>query len=286
MNLPAYLIAECCCNHAGDFELAKKMIDSAVASGADCAKFQKRCIKELLTPEQYSSPHPNPRHSFGGTYGEHRDRLEFSIQQHVKLAEHCKQCGIGYSTSVWDLTSAKEVVDFINPRFIKVPSACNNNYQMLEYLVASFKGDLHVSTGMTTWDEYARLLQILPKDRTVIYHCTSGYPVPFEQLFLEQLLVLRQNWIAVGFSGHHRGIAVDIAAYTLGATFIERHFTLDRTAKGTDNAFSLEVSGMTKLARDLRAVFLSLGSKCSELSPVEVEQRCKLKYRGSCQSIS
>jgi sialic acid synthase len=276
-----YVVAEIGCNHLGRVEVAQKLILAAAVSGANAVKFQKRSPKELLSPEQYNSPHPNPVNSYGPTYGAHREFLEFPIETHAKLKKFCEDHGITYSTSVWDMTSAKEVVS-LSPDFIKIPSACNNHREMLAYLRDHYKGDIHVSLGMTTKPEYDTLFWDLSADehRVVVYHCTSGYPVPMEKLYLHEIPRLAAMWSRVGFSGHHLGIAVDVAAYTLGAAYVERHFTLDRTWKGTDHAASLEPAGLTKLVRDLKAVHAALQDKPQEMDPIEVEQRMKLKYRG------
>lgn len=281
------VIAEIGCNHKGDMEIAKEMIKMAsIYCKADVVKFQKRCNKELLTPEQYNAPHPNPVNSYGKTYGEHREFLEFTVDQHKELQDFCNQLGIEYSTSVWDLTSAKEIVT-LNPSLIKIPSACNNHYEMLGYLCDNFSGEIHVSLGMTNHKEEEDLIQFFEqKGRNkdlVIYNCTSGYPVPFSDVCLQEITRLRESYgdivKEIGFSGHHLGIAVDIAAYTLGASTIERHFTLDRTWKGTDHAASLEPEGIRKLKRDLTAAYQALHYKGSEILPIEQVQREKLKYR-------
>lgn len=278
-----YVVAEAGCNHLGKFEIAQQMVFAAKDCGVQAVKFQKRCPKELLTPEQYKAPHPNQHHAYGDTYGSHREYLELSIEKHRQLSDLCKQIGVTYSTSVWDLTSAKQVVELINPAFIKIPSACNNHESLLTYLLDKYAGELHISLGMTTQDEYAAVKQMFfgIKNRVVLYHCTSGYPVPFHKLFLQEISSLvEEGWSKVGFSGHHLGIAVDVAAYALGAIYIERHFTLDRTWKGTDHAASLEPSGMHKLCRDLVATQAALAPKPKVMDAIELEQRHKLKYRG------
>ncbi len=281
------VVAEIGCNHMGEFDIAKDLIKLAKDSGAMVAKFQKRNPKELLTKEQYNSPHPNPSHSYGATYGKHREYLEFSKEEHKKLKVYCEKIGIEYSTSVWDTTSAKEIIS-LKPNFIKVPSACNNHFEMLKVLRDSYKGEVHVSFGMTTHKEEEEVVKFFEekgqaKTRLVIYSCTSGYPVDFKDVCLLEILRLSQTYgervKEIGFSGHHNGIAIDIAAYTLGATWIERHFTKNRTWKGTDHAASLEPQGLFKLIRNLNATYDSLKLKKVEILEVEAEQRKKLKYR-------
>ena len=265
------IIAEIGCNHKGDMQIAKEMIMTAATyCKADVVKFQKRCNRELLTPEEYNAPHPHPENSYGKTYGEHREFLEFTLDQHRQLQAWCNEYGIEYSTSVWDVTSAKEICT-LKPKLIKVPSACNLNKPMLTYLCDKFDGEIHLSFGMTTREE----------EDLVIYDCTSGYPVPFEDICLLELTKLRELYAdrvkAIGFSGHHLGIAVDSAAVALGAEWVERHYTLDRTWKGTDHAASLEPDGVRKLARDCRAVAKALTYKREDILDIEKVQRNKLK---------
>ena len=280
-----YIIAEIGCNHKGDMEIAKELIKVAkIFCNVDAVKFQKRNNKELLTEDQYNQPHPNPANSYGDTYGAHREYLEFDVNQHQELKAYCDEIGITYSTSVWDLTSAKEISS-LNPEFIKIPSACNNNIPMLEWLCDNYKGELHISTGMTTKNEIEDLVNLFKrKNRNkdlVLYNCTSGYPVPFEDVCLLDINVLidkyKDDVKHIGFSGHHLGIAVDVAAYTLGANIIERHYTIDRTWKGTDHAASLEPMGLRKLSRDVNAVYKALKFKSQDILPIEQVQRDKLK---------
>jgi N-acetylneuraminate synthase len=278
------VIAEIGCNHKGDFTIAKELIKLAQECKVDYAKFQKRNPKELLTEEQYAAPHQVPYNSYGHSYGAHREFLELDIDQHHKLKSYAESIGIGYACSVWDMTSAQEIVS-LSPDFIKVPSACNNHIEMLTYLRDKYDGEIHISLGMTNHEEEAVILDLYKgyENRVVLYSCTSGYPVPFGDVCLLEINRLKESYgkriAAVGFSGHHLGIAVDIAAYTLGAAWIERHFTKDRTWKGTDHAASLEAAGMSKLVRDLQATNAALQYKSTEVLSIEAEQRDKLKFR-------
>ena len=282
------LIAEAGCNHKGEMRIAKELIRiAAVYCKADIIKFQKRNNKELLTKEQYNSPHPNPINSFGDTYGEHREFLEFTVDQHEELKKYCDEFDIIYSTSVWDLTSAKEITS-IEPNLIKIPSACNNNYKMLSWLCDNYDGEIHLSLGMTTHDEEEKIVELFEdKNRNndlILYSCTSGYPVPFKDVCLCEITRLIDKFSKrvkeIGFSGHHNGIAIDIAAYALGASYIERHYTLDKTWKGTDHAASLEPEGIRVLKKDLNDVYDALSYKNIEILDIEQVQRDKLKYRG------
>jgi sialic acid synthase len=280
------VIAEIGCNHMGDMEIARELIQLAKDCGADYAKFQKRNNKELLSPEQYAAPHPNPWNSYGPSYGAHREALEFSLDQHAQLKQHCETLGIGYSTSVWDVTSAREIAS-LNPDFIKVPSATNTHFGVLEVLRDEYQGMVHISTGMTNHKEIDSFIDFFKatnqQKRLVVYACTSGYPVPFSDVALLEINNLTEKYghevDAIGFSGHHLGIAVDVAAYTLGAHWVERHFTKDRTWKGTDHAASLEPAGLAKLVRDLNHVHEALQFKTTEVLPIEQVQRDKLKHK-------
>lgn len=288
------IIAEVGCNHKGDLEIAKEHIRAAaIYAKADVVKFQKRNNRELLTPEQYAAPHPNAANSYGATYGEHREFLEFTVDQHRELKAECEANGIVYSTSVWDTTSAREIAS-LAPALIKVPSACNLHFEMLGVLADEYGGEVHLSFGMTTHDEEEAIVRFFEERGRardlVIYSCTSGYPVAFEDICLGEIKRLKsafgQRVKAVGFSGHHLGIAADVAALALGAEWVERHFTLDRTWKGTDHAASLEPDGLRRLCRDLRNVEKALASKATEVLPVEQVQRDKLKWRGGDVAVA
>jgi len=251
---------------------------------ADAVKFQKRNNSELLSKDEYNAPHPNPNNSYGETYGKHRDFLEFNFDQHKKLKEYCDQLGIEYSSSVWDLTSAKEIAS-LKPRHIKIPSACNLNFLLLDYLCDNYDGEIHVSVGMTSKEEEEKIVSFFEKKgnnrNLVLYSCTSGYPVPSEDICLLEIIRLKETYgsrvKSIGFSGHHNGIAPDVAATALGVSHIERHFTLNRTWKGTDHAASLEPDGLRRVCRDVKNVTLALTYKNKDILDIEDEQRKKLK---------
>jgi Sialic acid synthase len=280
------VVAEIGCNHKGDMAIAEEMIMMAATfCKVDAVKFQKRNNRELLSPEAYAAPHPNPMHAYGPTYGAHREFLEFDVDQHRRLKETCERFGVAYSTSVWDVTSAREMIA-LEPTFLKVPSALNLNFAMLSVLADDYGGEIHCSFGMTTREEEERIVAFFEKKGrakdVVLYSCTSGYPVECDEICLYEIPRLREAYggavKAIGFSGHHHGIAVDVAAMTLGATWVERHFTLDRTWKGTDHAASLEPDGLRRMTRDLRNVARALRFKSAEIMPVEIAQRKKLKW--------
>ena len=284
MQIPK-VVAEIGCNHMGEMRIAREMIETVAAfAKADYVKFQKRSNRELLTETEYAAPHPVPANSFGTSYGEHREYLELTADEHRQLMEWCGELGVGYSSSVWDRRSAEEITA-LKPDFVKVPSACNLNRSLLECLATDYGGGIHVSLGMTTPDEQIQIVELFDKldalDRVVLYACTSGYPVPHEDVCLLEIERLEEAFgskiAAIGFSGHHLGIAIDIAAVTLGASWVERHFTIDRTWKGTDHAASLEPDGLRRLVRDIHAVTKALSYKDVPILEIEQVQRDKLK---------
>jgi sialic acid synthase len=278
MPLKPYVIAEVGCVHLGNMERATTLIDLAADAGADCVKFQKRNPIESVPLHLQNKPHENPEFAYGNTYLEHRQNLELDTTQHKELKEYCESKNVDYSTSVWDITSAKEIIQ-LNPKFIKVPSACNMSWDLLTLLFEEYDGDIHISLGMTDREDRETIDAFLEiyKTRIVVYHCTSAYPCPFEKLFLMEIPQLVKKYERVGFSNHGKGIASDIAALALGSWYFERHFVDDRTLAHTDAAASLEPQGLQKLVRDLHNIKNALGSKPMNLDPLELKQRTKLK---------
>lgn len=282
----AFVVAEVGCNHKGDMAIARQMIETAArVCGAAVVKFQKRDLRSLLTPAQYDAPHPDPRQAYGPSYGRHREALEFTLDDHRGLQAACTAAGVVYTSSVWDIVSAREIASLCPP-FIKVPSAANLNWPMLSALLEAHPGEIHLSLGMTTRDEEDAILAFFEaRGRAgdlVIYACTSAYPTSAEQICLGEITRLRSRFAgrvkAIGFSGHHLGTAPDIAALALGATWFERHFTLDRSWKGTDHAISLEPDGLRRLVQDLDEVSRALGSKPATMLETEQAQRRKQKW--------
>ena len=197
MKIPK-LIAEIGCNHRGDLDVAKQFITIANQfCGVKVVKFQKRNSRELLDPEQYDKPHPVPDNSYGRTYGEHREYLEFSQEQHRDLKEFCEQHNVIYSTSVWDISSLKEIIT-LQPEFIKIPSATNQNLELLSIACTEFGGQIHLSLGMTTRSEEEAIIEVFQRfKRTkdlVLYACTSGYPVKPSEAALFEITRLREQY--------------------------------------------------------------------------------------------
>ena len=284
------LIAEIGCTHIGNIDRAKKLAKLAKENGADVVKLQKRNPYESVPKDLWYKPHPNQMFSYGDTYLQHRLNVELNKEEHIEFKEYCDSINVKYATSVWDMTSAKEMVE-ISPYFIKIPSACNNNTEMINYLLKNYDGKIHISLGMTTQKERFEIFKLLYHnwDQTVFYHCTSGYPVPFDQLYIREIeelsklkktsLRYREDYIkpGVGFSNHGYGIAIEIAAYMLGARYFERHFIDDRMFKHSDSSCSLEPQGLKKLSRNLEALEKTLKFKPDKIDDIEIEQRNKLR---------
>jgi len=272
------VIAEIGCTHIGSLDRAKELAKLAKLSGADILKTQKRNPEESTPKEWWNKPHPNSMFSYGETYLDHRKNVELDADQHASLKEYCEDIGLEYSSSVWDMTSAKQIAA-LGPKLIKIPSACNCNWELLNFLLEEYDGIVHISTGMIVYNERDEILAKVAeqKHRVVIYHCTSGYPVPFESLYLKEIPKLCKLFPNVGFSNHGYGIAMEPVAYALGARWFERHFIDDRMFKHTDAACSLEPQGLSKLVRDLKAVQKALADKPLTLDPIEKEQRDKLR---------
>lgn len=277
------VVAEISNVHLGNLDRAKKLAKLAKECGAGYLKTQKRNPEECVPIEWLQRPHPNPYFAYGPTYLEHRKKIELTAEQHSELKKYCDEIGIQYASSVWDLTSAAEIIR-LNPAFIKVPSACNCNFDLIQFIVDNSGLDIHISTGMIDKPEKSKLFDYIrgQKDtgRFVVYHCTSEYPCEFERLFLGELETMQNELsetnVRYGFSNHGKGIAVDILAYGLGAEWIERHFIDDRAIPHSDAGASLEPPGLTKLCRDLKAAHLSYQYK-SDITDLEREQRDKLR---------
>lgn len=288
MNRKFTIIAEIGTNHMGDINLATQMIDKLstfpIPNNVQIIKFQKRTPKEILTQEEYNSLHPNPKNSFGKTYGLHREYLEFTIEQHKLLKQYCENHNFIYSTSIFDKTSAKEILS-IKPKIIKLSSANNTDYDLIKYLNDNYDGELHISLGMTTRKEEEKIINtVRNKNKLVLFACTSAYPTEYKDTCLLEIQRLKQTYKnevkAIGFSAHHIGIIPDIAAATLGAEYIERHFTLNKNFKGTDQPISLNPDEMLELCKNLNIISETLTLKPKEILDVELEIRNRLKYKG------
>ena len=271
------LVAEIGCVHGGSLDRAIDLIRLASESGAHAVKSQKRNPHLCVPEEVKNEPHPNPRFAFGSTYLEHRVALELSVESHMAMACECRHLGMHYGCSVWDMDSLQEMVH-VQPDFVKIPSACClDNSMIKEALRLGFS--VHISNGMTTHEQRESMYSMLhgSMPRVVVYHTTTEYPCPFARLYLKEVERIRSMGFTTGFSNHGYGIAADIAAMAMGATWIERHFVDDRTYPHTDAAASLEPSGLKTLRRDLDNVWQALRERPDSMTEEEARQARKLR---------
>lgn len=274
---PAYVIAEIGNNHQGDIETAIKMIEVAAASGADAVKFQKRDNKSLFVSAFYNKPYEN-ENSYGATYGEHREFLEFGWDQYRQLKKCAEANNVDFMCTAFDFES----VDFLEKLGIstyKVASADLTNIPLLTY-IAKLGKPMIVSTGAATLEEIrlAHNAIMALNNQLSLLHCVAGYPVDYKDLNLRVIETLKQEFpdVVLGYSGHDNGILAPVLAYMLGAVIIEKHFTLNRSLKGTDHKFSLEPEGLRKMVRDLKRTDLSLGQQEKTVNDFELEPKKKM----------
>jgi sialic acid synthase len=265
-----YVIAEIGHNHQGDLKRCKELFRAAHEAGADAVKLQKRDNRSLYTREMYSKPYDN-ENSFGATYGEHREALEFGRAEYQELQRYARELGITFFATAFDVPSADFLAELDMPAH-KIASGDLRNIPLLQY-VAGFGKPVIVSTGGATVEDveraYAAVMPINP--HLCILQCTAGYPAAFEELDLRVITTYRELFpdAVIGLSGHDNGIAMAPVAYVLGARVVEKHFTLNRAAKGTDHSFSLEPVGLRKLVRDLQRVRVALGDGEKKVYPSE-----------------
>jgi N-acetylneuraminate synthase/sialic acid synthase len=263
-------VAEIGHNHQGDVEKAKALIHAAKECGVDAVKLQKRDNRRLYTRELYDAPYDN-EHSFGRTYGEHREALELSPAEWLELREFCREEGVTLFGTVFDEPSADFLAELGAPAF-KIASADLVNTPLLRH-VAAFGKPVFLSTGGGTLEDVERAVEtILPLNpQLCVLQCTASYPCAVEELNLRVIETYRERFpeVVVGLSDHQSGIAMALVGYMLGARVIEKHFTLDHAWKGSDHAFSLMPEGMRRLVRDLRRVPLALGDGVKRPFPSE-----------------
>ena len=273
-----YIVAEIGNNHQGDLKKCMDLIRTAQECGADAAKLQKRDNRSLFTKAMYDSLYDN-RNSFGKTYGKHRDFLEFGRAEYLELKAFCKELGITFFATAFDVPSADFLAELEMPAY-KIASGDLTNIPLLEH-VAGFGKPLFISTGGATMDDVQRAYGAVKplNDQVCIMQCTSGYPADYDQLNLRVIATFRDAFpkTVVGYSGHDNGIAMPLVAYMLGARVVEKHFTLNRTWKGTDHAFSLAPDGLRRMVRDLRRARQALGS--AEKRHLEVENGPMFKMK-------
>lgn len=254
---PVYVIAEIGINHNGSLDIAKKLIDGAVYAGCDAVKFQKRTPELCVPKDQWNIERDTPWGRM--PYIEYRHKVEFNEDEYGVIDEYCKEKGIDWFASPWD----EHAVDFIknfDPVCIKFASASLTDKTLLQK-VKTTGLPMMLSTGMSSLEQVDKAVEILGKDNLMIAQSTSTYPCKLEELNLRVITSYKERYpeIPIGYSGHETGLAPTLAAVALGASFVERHITLDRAMWGSDQAASVEIGGMQRLVKDIRDIEKSLG---------------------------
>jgi sialic acid synthase SpsE len=271
---PVYIIAEIGINHNGDIAIAKQLMDVAVETGCDAVKFQKRTPEICVPEEQKSIPRETPWGTM--TYFEYKKRIEFEQPEFEQIGAYAKKIGIDWFASPWDVPSV-DFLESFNVPCQKIASACLTDSELLT-AINKTKTTTILSTGMSSIEEIDKAVSLLNNVPLAIAQATSTYPAEASELNLRALQTFAEKYkVPVGYSGHERGLQVTIAAVALGATFIERHITLDRSMWGTDHSASLEPEGLKKLVRDIRIVELALGDGKKKVYDSEIPIRAKLR---------
>jgi len=255
-----FVIAEIGHNHQGNLESALELIRLASEAGASAAKFQKRSNKKLFVPSLYNENY-NSENAFGKTYGQHREALEFGLNDYKVCITEARNLGISFFATAFDFESADFLNELLMPVF-KIASGDLQNLPLLRY-VSKFNKPLIISTGGADFEMIEAAVSEIRKihNQVAILQCTASYPAKYEHLNLNVIPRLREMFPEniIGYSGHDNGIAMALVAYSIGARIIEKHFTSNRSLKGTDHAFSLEPQGMQKMIRDLNRARMAMG---------------------------
>jgi N-acetylneuraminate synthase len=272
---PIFVIAEIGINHNGSLELCRKLIDGACLAGADAVKIQKRTPEACVPPEQWNLERDTPWGRM--TYIDYRRRMELGERELQAVDRHCRERGMLWFASAWD----EESVDFMerfDPPCYKVASACLTDHRLLRKMRSTGRPVI-LSTGMSTAEEIADSVEVAGRDGLLVAHATSSYPCPVAELNLRMLTTLKTVYpeCPVGYSGHETGLAPTWAAVALGATFVERHVTLDRAMWGSDQAASVEIGGLMRLVSNIRDIEKALGDGVKRVYPAELPQLAKLR---------
>ena len=271
---PVYVIAEIGINHNGDIEIAKQLMDVAVETGCDAVKFQKRTPEICVPEEQKSIPRDTPWGTM--TYFEYKKRIEFEQSEFEQIDTYAKKIGIDWFASPWDVPSV-DFLESFNVPCQKIASACLTDSELLS-AVNKTKTTTILSTGMSSMPEIDKAVDLLNNVPLAIAQATSTYPAEASELNLRAIQTFAEKYkVPVGYSGHERGLQVTIAAVALGAVFVERHITLDRSMWGTDHSASLEPEGLKRLVRDIRIIELALGDGKKKVYDSEIPIRAKLR---------
>ena len=270
----AYVIAEISGNHGGSLELCREMIESAQECGCDAVKLVKRTNRELYTDEYFNKPYDNPN-SFGATYGEHREALEFDWEQYCELKKFAFDLDITLFATPFDIPAA-DFLNELNMPIFKIASGDLTNIPLIQH-VADFGRPMIISTGGGTWEDIHRIKNIwwkFPVSTDVSFlQCTAAYPAKIEQMNLKIIEDMRNAWPrhVIGLSDHYGGILSGPIAYMYGARIFEKHFTFGHAMKGTDHAFSLKPDRMKRFVTDLRRTKWAMADVKKEPLPEEAE---------------
>jgi len=272
---PVFVIAEIGINHNGSLEIARKLIDGAVLAGADAVKFQKRTPELCVPREQWALERETPWGRM--TYIDYRRKVELGEREFEVIDRHCRERGILWFASPWD-EGAVDFLERFDPPCYKAASASLTDHDLLRRMKATGR-PLFLSTGMSTIDEIRAGVAAAGTDRLLIAHATSTYPCPIDQLNLRMIHTLQAMYpeCPIGYSGHETGLAPTWAAVTLGATFVERHVTLDRAMWGSDQAASVEIGGLLRLVANIRDIERALGDGVKRVYAGELPQIEKLR---------
>jgi N-acetylneuraminate synthase len=270
------VIAEIGINHNGDLALAKKLIDVAKAAGCDAVKFQKRTIDVVYSREFLNSPRESP---WGTTQREQKQHLEFGEAEYREIDAHCRELGIDWFASAWDVASQRFLRQF-GLRYNKIASAMLTHAELLEAVAAERKLTF-ISTGMSTAAHIQAAVGIFRRHGCpfVLMHCISEYPAPEQALQLDNIHELRKRYrCPVGYSGHEATVTPTVLAAMMGAAAIERHLSLDRAMYGSDQAASLIPSELSEMVRAIRTIRIAVGNGCRQLTAAELANAKKLRY--------
>ena len=282
-NLPIFVIAELGINHNGSMEIAKKMIDGAVFAGADAVKFQKRTPELCVPQDQWAIERDTPWGRM--SYLEYRHRIEFTSEQYNEIDKYCREKGIVWFASCWDVESVDFIEEF-NPAIYKSSSASLTDKELLFRMKNTGK-PLIMSTGMSTMEEIEESVNFIGGDNLLIAHSTSTYPCKEEELNLNMIRTLKNKYPdnPIGYSGHEVGLSPTWAAVAMGATFVERHITLDRSMWGTDQSASVEIMGFYRLVSNIRDIQKSLGDGVKRVYESELSSLKKLRKFNNLKKV-
>lgn len=273
---PVLIVAEIGINHNGLLQYAKRLVDVAFMAGCDAVKFQKRTPEKAVPPEYRNVMRETPWGII--SYLEYRRMVEFGHDDYAEIDRYCREKGILWFASCWD----EDSVDFIeqfSPPCYKIASASLTDTPLLRKVRSTGK-PMILSTGMSTLDEIEAAVELLGTEKLLIAHSTSTYPCPPEELNLRMIQTLQEKFdCPIGYSGHEVGLQCTYAAVSLGASFVERHITLDRAMWGSDQAASVEPSGMIRLVRDIRVIERAMGDGQKRVYDSELKAREKLRRK-------